>query len=727
MLQPSRSSLPESWIRILLILLLIMLTLALFWPATRYGFVDFDDDRYVSANPVVQQGVTVSGVRWAFTTVYESWWLPLLWLSYMADVELFGTAPFGFHFTNILLHAANAALLFWFLVRMTGAPWRSFFAAALFALHPLRVESVAWITERKDVLSGLFFMLALLAYVRQVAQPSRTRFWILHGLVLLGLMAKSILIILPVLLLLLDYWPLKRAHLLWGAGAWPQWRPLLVEKRLLFGLAAVFTALTLLTHGTVSENTPVTSLGHRLGLVGPNYWQYLAQVIWPARLSLLHPPAEYSRLAGLLAPLSLLAITGLLIRTRHKKPYLLVGWMWFLLALFPVIRGVRFDEQSAFSDRYTYLPGIGLALLVCWEAAAWTAGRRGRILAAGMLGCAALLACGWSTAVRLPDWRDSLTMFSRLIQFAPADPHVNNSYGFELLKQGRIEESLPYFRQAAALRPKTSPAVLNLANALGRLGRFDEMLAWLHTARARGFPDLDEIKALTGSALLGADRPAEALPFLRESIRWKPADPAWRVELVRALYESGQPEAALEEIRRLREMGIHHIRDFDSLAEHYAGSWRLGNAEHAWYFFRNNLRHQPDHIALLNNAAWLLATMDSPPAPPAVALEYARHAASLTANADPAILDTLAAALAATGGFAEARQTANRASALARSQGLEALAGQIEIRAAAYARLQPWRAPPLRPPQSPRPAGWLSRLILTGAGEEPAGRLPNPP
>ena len=193
-------------------MLLVALTLALFWPATRCGFINFDDDRYVADNPVVRQGLTLPGIRWALTTTYELWWLPLLWISYMADTSLFGTGPAGYHLTNVLLHAANALLLFWTLFRLTGSKGRSFFAAAFFAVHPLRIESVVWITERKDVLSGLFFFLCLLAHLRQVERPSFLRRWTLPALMLLGLMAKSTLVVLPFLLLLLDYWPLRRAR-----------------------------------------------------------------------------------------------------------------------------------------------------------------------------------------------------------------------------------------------------------------------------------------------------------------------------------------------------------------------------------------------------------------------------------------------------------------------------------------------------------------------------------
>lgn len=697
---PAPDAAPKTpWPAIGLAVAVALLAGAVFWPATQYGFIDFDDDRYVSENAVVLRGLTPHGIRWAFTTVHELWWLPLLWISYMADVDVWGPGPGGHHLTNVLLHAANATLLFWFLFRATGSRGRSFFAAALFAIHPLRIESVVWITERKDVLSGLFFFLALLAYLRQSARPSAAGFWSLHAALLLGLMAKTSLVVLPFLLLLLDYWPLRRLRTLGGRGAWAEWKPRLAEKRLLFALSFLFIALTLHTHGTTNENAPPCSFWSRLTLVAPNYWNYLLLTFWPADLSLFHPPTHPSGAVRLLAGLGLLAPTWLAWRLRERCPALLVGWLWFLGALVPVVRGIRFDEQSAFSERYTYLPSIGLGLLVVWGAGHWTQRRRGLARAFVCLGLAALAACWGRSRARLPDWTDSSTMFRLLIERAPDDPHVANGYGHDLLKQGRVEEALPYFVRAAALRPRTSTAVLNYADGLIRLGRCDEALAWLRSAREKGYPDAVAVQALSGLALLGTDRAAEAVPLLRRAVAWRPTHPAWRVELIRALYEAGDPASAQEEIRGLQALGVTHIRDFDGLAAHYAGVWRLGDAVKGWIFFQNNLRRQPDNVALLNNAAWLLATMANPPAPPAEALRLARHAAELAAAPHPGLLDTVAAALAADGQYAQAAATVQQAIDLARRGGAEALAGKMESRLAAYRQNRPWREPDAAPPK----------------------------
>ena len=696
--------------------LLALLTLALFGPAVRYGFINCDDDRYVLNNPPVQRGLAPGGLRWAFTTVHEQWWLPVLWTSFMADVTLFGPEPFGHHLTNVLLHVANVLLLFWVLARMTRAPWRSFFVAAFFALHPLRVESVVWITARKDVLSGLFFFRAVLVHLRQAERPAASRRAGLAALMLLGLMSKAIVVVLPALLLLLDYWPLRRAGDPWGRDAWPRWRPLLAEKWPLFALALVFSAVNLHTHVSGSGGEAGLPLATRVGLALPNYWTYLGKIFWPAHLSIHYPECDVvNGLVSAAAGLGLLAVTGLLVRFRKTAPYGLVGWLWFLFALVPVIRGVRLG-LTAYADRFVYLPSIGLALALVWGAAAGVALRPRLKTPAIGLGILLLAACAARSAVRLPDWRSSYAMFSRLIQTAPDDPLANVSYGYELLLQGRFEESLPYSHRGAQHAPATSIAVLNYANALFQLGRHDELLDWLDSARARGFPNAMETRALAGLAYLGADRAPDAVPILRQCVRWKPAEPAWRVELIRALYESDQPEAAQEELQALQALGISQIRDWDGLVAYYARSWQSGHVSSAWAFFRNNLRRRPDDGALLNNAAWLLATTENPPAPPTEALRLARRAAELAPAPHPGILDTVAVALAANGRFEEATEAARGAIDLARQSGAEELARKIAARLDLYRRNQPWTES-LR--NNAPGAGTQPPLIRSGTGPSP--------
>ena len=684
------SGLSTPWPRLWPALLLAGLTLLLFWPATTYDYVRLDDDQYVANNPYVTTGLTLHNIRWAFKTVYEDWWLPLLWISFMADTALHGPVPGGYHLTNILLHAANAGLLFWALARLTGSRGIGFFAAALFAFHPLRVESVAWITARKDVLSGFFFMLSLLTYARQVERPSRWGIWVLTAWMLLGLLSKGILIILPFLLLLLDYWPLRRAGDPWGENAWAAWRPRLEEKIPLLALAAVFILINMGTHiGGRGDDSPVPWLT-RMGLIAPNYWRYLALIVRPVRLVIFYPehdvvhwPASTAAMAGLLA------LTGWAVLGRRRAPCLVIGWLWFLVALFPVIRGVRLG-LAAYADRFTYLPSIGLTLALVWLADTLAGrsrpGRAGVILAGLLL----LGACAWKTRDQLPLWADSYTMFHRLVEQEPDNDLANNSYGKALMERGRTTDALVYFAKAAALRPDGGFGVVNYAEALNQLERYDETIRWLEEALARGYPAVPEINVTLGLAHLNQGDAETALPYLRRTMEQRPGQIGWHVELVRALFEAGREAEAREEIARLRAQGFTALRGFDDLIPHYLYLWRNDNKVHAWRFFQNQIRNKPGDIALLNAAAWALATDAAPPAPPDTAVLLAQRALELQGGHDPVLLDTLAAALAAAGRFDEACAAAEKALAQASARRMPDLVLRIGPRLSAYRNHKPW-------------------------------------
>ena len=669
---------------------LVLLTLAIYAPAIRYDFVRFDDGPYVAENPRVLSGLTRENVRWAFATVHEQWWLPVLWISYMLDAEFLGPAPHGFHGTNVLLHAANAGLLFWVLVRMTGSPRRSFFVAALFALHPLRVESVAWITARKDVLSGLFFFLALLAHVRQAEHPGpRRRVWIFIWL-LLGLMSKGAIVFLPILLLLLDYWPLRRIGP--DPQNWRGWRSMFAEKIPLFVLSGAFIILNLGTHASGSGREADLSALHRLALIPGNIFEYLRLAVWPVRLCSFYPENDaVSPGLAAVAALSLAVSIFLCMRWASRRPYWLVGWLWFLVALGPVVRGVRLGMASH-ADRFTYLPSIGLAVMLVWTAADAVRNRNLCRRWAAVFGAFLLTALAWQTTRQLPTWKDSLSLYRQQVAIRPGNHVAWNNVGRALLERGRPEEALGPFARAMELRPDDSNlAAANYAEALIRMDRSEQAIGFLQSALAQRNPRHPEMNLLLGFAFLNVDRAAEAIPCLRQAVAAAPQQFGWRIELVRALYEADQSEAAQEEIRRLQVLGFSQFRDFDGLASRYAALWRSGEILHAWHFFRNNLRRRPDDAALANNAAWCLATTENPPAPPAEALRLARRAQELAPGPHPGILDTLAAALAANGLFEEAEQTAQQALDLARQGQDGQLAAQISARLETYRQRRPWR------------------------------------
>lgn len=665
-------------------LLLGLLTFALFAPALRHDFIGIDDVQYTIETPQIVSGLSLANVRWAFTTVHESWYSPLLWISFMADSSLFGTAPFGYHFTNILLHAANALLLFWILLRLFHSPPAAFVAAALWAMHPLRVESVAWIAERKDVLSGLFFLLALLAYLRHADRPSRGRMGVVALAMAAGLLSKTILIVLPPLLLILDAWPLRRAPFPDSRKTLAAWRPLLAEKVFLFLLMAAGIVLTLWTHHGAHNNAPPLSVLHRLMLIAPTLLAHLRQIAWPMRLSMFYPVDYPSAPMAILALSALLALLAAAWRLRRRLPGLLAGILWFGIALAPVVRGIRFDEQSAHPDRYTYLPAIGLSLAFASLFVAACRVRRGRLVAVVLSGLL-VVACGFRTVRYLPLWKSPETLCPVLLRQVPDNPLVNNLMGKWLAVQGRPEDAIPYFQKAKRWNVQ---ATCNLVTALLRAGRPDEALPPALDAYAHPEAPPEAFLAL-GIAFLQLDRAAEAVAPLQRATNLMPGHPLpWQM-LYRAHVEAGQLAAADDALRALRKLNALDVQDFDGLTRLYVRTWRAGDARLAWPFFANNLPRRPDDILLHNSAAWLLATTENPPTPSAEAVRLARLALDSAGTRHPSLLDTLAAAHAANGDFEAAIQTAT--DAIAQLHPADPLQAGIQLRLSLYRRHEPYR------------------------------------
>lgn len=435
-----------------------------FGGALRNGFVRFDDDAYVFENPQVAQGLTRAGARWAFTTGTEANWHPLTWLSHMADVELFGMNPAGHHATSLLLHAANAMLLFWALRRMTGRAGLSWLAAALWAVHPLRTESVVWISERKDVLAAFFGLLALGAYGRRA--PRGRLGWTVP-LFALSLMAKPTWVTLPFLLLLLDAWPL---------GRWPAqpMRKLAAEKWPLFLLAAASCAITFAVQrrgGTV-QTFDWLPFGARAGNAAVAYLEYLRALFWPVDLACFYPPYPRGLALGTIgwALAGLLALTIAAVAHARQRPWWLVGWLWFLGALVPMIGLVQVGGQAR-ADRYTLLPHIGLIVAVVWgmgEMARVGAPGYGKsknafgVVLAGLLVAGLMLMSRGQTAI----WRDSETLFRHAAAATRNNTYMQFNLANELARQERWREAAAAYRDVLAVSPDNPAALNNLAWAL---------------------------------------------------------------------------------------------------------------------------------------------------------------------------------------------------------------------------------------------------------------------
>jgi hypothetical protein len=444
------------------LLALALLVAASFAPVLDNGFLGLDDPAYITANPHVREGLTLGGVRWAATTFEAANWHPLTWISHMTDVRIFGLDPRGHHLTGLVIHGATVLLLFALLISLTGSPPRAFAAALLFGLHPLRVESVAWAAERKDLLAGLWLVLTMGAWLRWLRRPSTPRYGIALAAFALGLAAKPTLVTLPAVLLLLDGWPLGRIARRADLG------PRMVEKIPFFVLAAASSAVTFVAQkaGGMVKPLAAVPMADRLANIPMAYLGYLKKTFWPAGLYLpvSYPAGGESGVAVAGAVLALIAVTALFLAAR-RLPWLSVGWFWFLGMLVPMIGLVQVAEQ-AMADRYTYLPAVGLCVALVWTVGEW-AGRRA--LTAVALVSAALLLAG-VTRAQVGFWRDDLTLFGHAVAVAPRDYMALTNYGGALYNAGRPDEALPHLREALRLRPLYPDALFNEGLALLQRG-----------------------------------------------------------------------------------------------------------------------------------------------------------------------------------------------------------------------------------------------------------------
>jgi Tfp pilus assembly protein PilF len=521
----------------LLILLLVAGTFALFARTGRFDFINYDDPAYVYENPHARAGLSGSNLAWAFSATAAGNWHPLTWLSLMTDVSVFGARPGGMHLVNAALHALNAGLLFWTLRWTTGARWPSAWTAAIFALHPLHVESVAWISERKDVLSTLLWLLCTLAYVWYSRKRSAWRYAAVLFLLALGLMAKPMLVTLPFVFLLLDYWPLARR------GA----RQLILEK---LPMIALVLASAFMTYHAQSAGNAVQSeqrfpLILRVENAAISYVSYLSKTFVPRGLSIYYPhPAVvaagdaaslHARALG--AAALLVAITVVAISSRKRYPWLIVGWLWYLGTLVPVIGIVQVGSQ-AMADRYTYVPMIGILIAIAWTAS--DVSRRSLpalrpvVITLATTSVAACAVLAWR---QIGYWRDSETLFRHALDVNPDNPAANNNLATILASRGQLSEAADHFRRAIAATPDNPLAHRNLARVYAQTGNIDAAISELAEAlRLSDTAGISEPAALAfdhnllGRMLLSRGRRDEAIVHLRRATELEPGNPKYRAD-----------------------------------------------------------------------------------------------------------------------------------------------------------------------------------------------------
>jgi len=468
--------------------ILVAVTIMVYWQTGNHGFINFDDPEYVYENPYVKMGLTPATIKWAFTTFYASNWHPLTWLSHMTDVQLYDMHPFGHHITNVVLHSANVLLLFLLLLRLTGFPWRSMTVAALFALHPLHVESVAWISERKDVLSAFFWLMTLHLYAGYAKKPGWRRYLLMVVTFAFGLMAKPMLVTLPIVLMLLDYWPLGRWRIATGntCAARLPFRKLVLEKLPFFVLAGISSLLTLWAQheGGAVNSLDNYSITMRIANAITSYSGYLCKMVWPWNLAIFYPLPKAIPIMHVLGAGCFFAVmTFISIRVRRKQPFMVTGWLWYVVTLVPVIGLIQVGAQSS-ADRYTYLPLIGIFILVVWWACEFSLNLpyRSRGLILTLIGGIMLTACAFVTLRQISFWQNDVTLFSHALAVTNDNFIAHNNLGFALAREDKLFEAAAHFNEAIRISPRFADAYTNLGEIFLKTGDIDDSISYLSKA-----------------------------------------------------------------------------------------------------------------------------------------------------------------------------------------------------------------------------------------------------
>ncbi len=644
--------------------LLALMVGGVFGQTLRHEFVNYDDGRYVYNNPVISKGLTLEGARWAITHPHGGNWHPLTSLSHMLDCQLYGLNPAGHHGTNVLLHMATVILFFLVLRQMTGSLWRSAFVAAVFAIHPLRVESVAWISERKDVLSGFFFMLTLDAYLRYVRRPfSIGRYTAVAGFFTLGLMSKSMLVTLPFVLLLLDFWPLKRFQTLETKKTIGR---LVLEKIPLLLLSAVFCGITVWAQRGAILPDQALAVPWRFGNALYSYATYIKQMILPVRLAPFYPHQGISlSLWGIGASVALLVgISWGVYAGRKKYPYLITGWCWYLGMLVPVI-GIMQVGLQAHADRYTYLPQIGLLIMAVWLAADWCAALRHR-RAALSAAAAVLLAVLVMAAHRQTQyWRDSFSLWTHTLACTDRNDLAHYNLGGVFDQRGEFDKAISHVEEGLRIRPDDARGYCNLGALFTKQGQFQKARSCLEKALKIN-PELADAHYNLGAVFDQRGQFDKAIPHFEKALEIDPDFAEAHSALGALFFKQGRFEKAVSHFEEALRIRPNDAGVSCKLAALFV---RQNNFAAAVRQYGQALRINPDLVEAQNNLAWLLATCpDAAFRNGPRAVELARSADRLSGGNRAPVLDTLAAAYAETGQYPEAVATARRALDAAKEQ-----------------------------------------------------------
>ena len=502
---------------LLICLFLVIATLAVYWQINYHEFINFDDSLYILKNQRVQKGLTSESISWAFSFTDIAYWHPLTWLSHMLDCQIYGLIPGMHHRTSLIFHIINSILLFFVLQKMTGTLWRSAFVAALFALHPLHVESVAWIAERKNVLSTFFWMLTMLAYVHYTTRPSLYRYLLTLLLLMLGLMAKPMLVTLPFVLLLLDYWPLERLR---------HQSPfnLILEKIPFFALSAVSVYISSLSvhRYEIVVSTELVPMQLRIANALVSYVKYIEKMIWPKNLAIFYPFPDTLPIWQILgAGLFLASISFLVLLNLRKKPYLCMGWLWFLGTLIPVIGLKQAGLWPAMADRWAYVPLVGIFIILAWGGSDLLKKWTNKKIVSSILAMSVLLALTIQSFLQATHWKNNIALFENAIKVTENNWLAHNNLGIALFSEGKLDKAIYHYKKALNIKPDTSEAIKNLGVALTEKGNFKEAAQYFSKALVINPEDWDSHYKL-GRILENQGKFNEAIRHFEEVIRINP-------------------------------------------------------------------------------------------------------------------------------------------------------------------------------------------------------------
>jgi tetratricopeptide (TPR) repeat protein len=590
-------------------LLLGLAILTVYWQVRNHTFVNFDDPTYISENAYLKDGFTLKGLRWSFSfeNKDKTYWHPLTWLSHMLDVQLFGLNAGGHLLINVFLHIINSFLLFYLLRRMTGDLWPSAFVAAIFALHPLNVESVAWVAARKNVLSTFFWMLTLWAYAIYCEQPGPARYLFVLLVFALGLMAKPMLVTVPFVLLLLDYWPFERfrfANRYGGQKRLPVFH-LIGEKipLLLLSFVSIFlSSFSLQRHASLISTASVP-LVLRIGNAIVSYAGYIGKMIWPYHLSVYYPYPKIIPVWQLIgAGAVIISITIWVLRAYRTKPYLIMGWLWYLGTMLPVLGLVQVGLWPSMADRFGYIPLIGLFIMIAWSGTELISGWRFKKLglAVTALLISALMVATW---LQVGYWKNSITLFKHAVDVDSNNALAHNNFGAALRKQGRLTDAIEHYDWALRLKPDYAAAHYNLGIALMRVGQFSEAISHLQHALQQK-PDSSIVRHHLKKALDARQEMNQKMSAIQAALKLTPENAALHFKLANLYERKGDLDSAI----RHYKMALFHQPGFSSALNNLAIAYAIkGEYDKALTAFKKLITLQPDSANVHYSIACILA------------------------------------------------------------------------------------------------------------------------